>query len=66
MSDIGTICNFISVFMVQQSNPKRQQKCLLFFFSERNINFVGYLFKTDDALKPWKQLQEEYFLQTEI
>ena len=29
-------------------------------FSERHINFVGKLFKIDDAVKPWEQLQEEY------
>ena len=26
------------------------------------FNFVGQLFKTDGAVKPWKQLQEEYGL----
>ena len=35
-------------------------------FSERNINFVGHLFKTDGAVKPWKQLQEEYFLPNKL
>ena len=29
-------------------------------FSERNINFVGELFKEDGAVKPWKKLQEVY------
>ena len=55
MSNIGTICNFISVF-IQIGNKS------VFFssFSERNINFVGHLFKTDGAVKPWKQPQEEY------
>ena len=27
--------------------------------SERNINFFGQLFRTDGALEPWKQPQEE-------
>ena len=31
-------------------------------FSEQNITFVGQLFKTDGAVKPWKQPQEEYGL----
>ena len=31
-------------------------------FSERNIDFVGQLFKIDGAVKPWKQLQGEYGL----
>ena len=31
-------------------------------FSERNINFVGQLFKTDGTVKPSKQLQEGYGL----
>ena len=35
-------------------------------FSERNINFVGQLFKTDGAVKPWKQLQEEYGLASKL
>ena len=35
-------------------------------FSERNINFVGQLFKTDGAVKPWKQLQEEYGLANKL
>ena len=35
-------------------------------FSERNINFFGHLFKTDGAAKPWKQLQEEYFLPNKL
>ena len=29
-------------------------------FSEQNIGFAGQLFKTHGAVKPWKQLQEEY------
>ena len=35
-------------------------------FSEWNINFVGQLFKTDGAVKPWKQLQEEYGLANKL
>ena len=35
-------------------------------FSERNIKFVGQLFKTDGAVKPWKQLQEEYGLANKL
>ena len=35
-------------------------------FSEQNINFVGELFKTDGAGKPWKQLQEEYDLANKL
>ena len=35
-------------------------------FSERNINFVGQLFKTDGTVKPWKQLQEEYGLANKL
>ena len=31
-------------------------------FSERNKNFLGKLFKTDGAVKPWKQIQEGYGL----
>ena len=35
-------------------------------FSERNINFVGKLFKTDRTVKPWKQLQEKYGLANKL
>ena len=35
-------------------------------FSERNINFVGQLFKTDGTVKPWKQLQQEYGLANKL
>ena len=35
-------------------------------FTERNINFVGQLFKTDGAVKQWKQLQEEYGLANKL
>ena len=35
-------------------------------FSERNINFVGQLFKTDGTVKPWKKLQEEYGLANKL
>ena len=35
-------------------------------FSERNISFVGQLFKRDSAVKPWKQLQEEYVLANKL
>ena len=35
-------------------------------FSERNINFIGQLFKTDGAVKPLKQLQEEYSLANKV
>ena len=35
-------------------------------FSERNINFVGQLFKTDGAVKLWKQLQEVYGLANKL
>ena len=34
--------------------------------SERNINFVGQLFKLDGAIKPWKQLQEKYGLANKL
>ena len=48
--------------MVQQSNPS------VFFssFSERKIYFVGHLFKSDGAAKPWKQLEEEYGLANKL
>ena len=36
------------------------------FFSERNTNFVGQLFKTDGSVKPWKQLHEEYGLANKL
>ena len=35
-------------------------------FSERNINFVGQLFKTYGTIKPWKQLQGEYVLANKL
>ena len=35
-------------------------------FSERNINFVEQLFKTDGAVKPWKQLKEGYGLANKL
>ena len=35
-------------------------------FSERNIDFVGQLFKIDCAVKPWKQLQEEHGLANKL
>ena len=35
-------------------------------FSERNISFAGKLCKTDGAVKPWKQLQEEYGLANKL
>ena len=35
-------------------------------FSERNINFVGQLFKTDGAVKPWKLLQDQYGLPNKL
>ena len=35
-------------------------------FSEQNINFAGQLFKTDGAVKPWKQLQEGYGLANKL
>ena len=66
MSNICTICNFISVFVVKQPNPNRQQSVLFSSFSEQNINFVGQLFKTNGPVKPWKQLQEEYGLANKL
>ena len=35
-------------------------------FSERNFNFVGQLFKTVGAVKPWKKLQEEFGLANKL
>ena len=35
-------------------------------FSEQNINFAGQLFKTDGAVKLWKQRQEEYGLANKL
>ena len=35
-------------------------------FSEQNINFVGQLFRTDSAVKPWGQLQEEHGLANKL
>ena len=35
-------------------------------FCEQNINFVGQLFKTEGAVKPWKQLKEEYGLANKL
>ena len=35
-------------------------------FSAQNINFAGQLLKTDGAVKPWKQLQEEYGLASKL
>ena len=42
-------------------------KIVFFFsFSEQNINFVGQLFKTDSAVKPSNELQEEYGLANKL
>ena len=38
------------------------KKCLLFFFFWTKYHFFGQLFKTGGAVKPRKQIQEEYGL----
>ena len=35
-------------------------------FSERNINFVGQMLKTDGIVKAWKQLQEKFGLANKL
>ena len=70
MSNIGTNCNFVSVAILSiWFNSQIQTGNKRVFFSsitERNINFVGQLFKTDSAVKPWKQLQEKYGLANKL
>ena len=53
----------LSQFLWFNSQIQIGNESVFFFsFSERNINFVGHLFKTDVAVKPWKQLHKEYGL----
>ena len=57
----------LSQFLWFNSQVQIGNKSVLFSsFSERNINFVGQLFKTDGTVKPWKQLQEEYGLANKL
>ena len=57
----------LSQFLWFSSQIEISNKIVFFFsISERNINFVGQKLKTDDAVKPWKQLQEEYGLANKL
>ena len=57
----------LSQFLWFNSQVQIGNKSVFFSsFSERNINFVGKLFKTDGRVKPWKQLQEEYGLANKL
>ena len=57
----------LSQFLWFNSQVQIGNKSVFFSsFSERNINFVGQLFKTDGTVKPWKQLQEEYGLASKL
>ena len=57
----------LSQFLWFNSQVQIGNKSVFFSsFSERNINFVGQLFKTDGSVKPWKQLQEEYNLANKL
>ena len=57
----------LSRFLWFNSQMQTGNKSVFFpSFSEWNINFVGQLFKTDGAVKPWKQLQEEYGLANKL
>ena len=57
----------LSQFLWLNSQVQIGNICVFFSpFSERNINFVVQLFKKDRAVKPWKQLQEEYGLANKL
>ena len=57
----------LSQFLCFNSQIQIGYKSVFFSsFSERNINFVGQLFKTDNTVKPWKQIQEEYGLANKL
>ena len=54
MSNIGTISN-LSQFLWFNSQIQIGNKSVFFsYFSERNINFVGQMFKAGGAVKPWE------------
>ena len=57
----------LSQFLLFNSQIQIGNKSVFFSsFSERNINVVGQLLKTDGAAKVWKQLQEEYGLANKL
>ena len=59
--------SILSQFLWFNSQIEIGNKSVFFSsFSERNINFVGQLFKTDGAVKPWKQPQEGYGLANKL
>ena len=56
----------LSQFLWFNSQTQIGKKVFFSSFSKRNINFVGQVFKTDGAVKPWKQLPEEYGLANKL
>ena len=66
MSNISTIYKLISGFQFNGHIQLGNKSVFFSHFSERNINFVGQLSKTDAAVKLLEQVQEDYGLENKL
>ena len=57
----------LSDFIWFNSNIKVDSKPVHFsFFSDKNLNFIGQLFKENGNIKPWQDIKIEFHLKENI